>query len=828
MATLDSVELDELEQRIIDRTTELEAANRKLQQEIVEREHADEEIRLLLAITQTIDKAENFTSALQTTLAKVCEATGWNTGEVWLPSSDGTVLEYGTAVYVKTRQFKTFQNQSKKTTFAPGIGLPGRVWTSKAPEWIPDASIPNGPFCVRRDIALEVGLKAALAIPIVARDRVLAVLTFFMFRSRTEDTRLIEMISAIALQLGSVIQHKQAGEALRQSEARLTLAQEAADIGTWDWDVKSGQTHWSSHQFHLHGIAPTDNKTIGYDKWLGLIHLDNRDKAAKDVATALEDGQGFTTEYRIVWPDGQTRWLDGKARVIRDDNGTPIRMIGVNIDITERKRAEERLRESEERFALVAQGSHDALWFCPDVNNESAEWWSPRWYEMLGYNEHELKASLTNFRALLHPDDRLKHEELMRAHLETQVPYDMEYRLKTKSGEYRWYRCRAQAVWDEHGNPTKMAGSLRDITDRKRAEEALRDSEERFRSAFEQGSLGMAFIDSTYRVLAANRTFCDMVGYSSQELLGQTFAHMTHPDDLNNNIRLAEQLFDNVIPSYQLEKRYIHKSGTIVWVRLTATIIREGRDRQPISFAMIENITKRKHAEDQLRASHQRLRNLAAKLQVVREEERTIIAREVHDEMGQTLTALKMDLAWTKKSLPKRWKAVPDRLRSMISLIDSTLTTVRQLSSRLRPAMLDDLGLEATIEWQVQEFTNRGDYRCQLDLKAVGLRPNKQRDIAVYRILQEALTNIARHASANRIDIKLWTEDEELLLVVKDDGKGISDEALTSTYSLGLTGMYERARMLDGSLKIERGARDKGTVLTLKVPLTSTKRLAHT
>ncbi len=235
---------------------------------------------------------------------------------------------------------------------------------------------------------------------------------------------------------------------------------------------------------------------------------------------------------------------------------------------------------------------------------------------------------------------------------------------------------------------------------------------------------------------------------------------------------------------------------------------------------LVHEIAERKRTEDQLRASHQRLRNLATQLQAVREEERTIIAREVHDEMGQALTALKMDLAWIAKGLPKRWKMLPDRVHSMISLTDSTLTAVQQLSSRLRPAMLDDLGLEAAIEWQLQDFASRGDYECRLDLKAKALRPNTKRDIAVFRIFQESLTNIARHASANRIGVKLRIKAGDLLLVVIDDGKGISDDALTSAYSLGLTGMYERARTLGGSLKIERGAKDRGTVLTLSVPLT--------
>ena len=234
--------------------------------------------------------------------------------------------------------------------------------------------------------------------------------------------------------------------------------------------------------------------------------------------------------------------------------------------------------------------------------------------------------------------------------------------------------------------------------------------------------------------------------------------------------------------------------------------------------AMALEVAERKQAEEALRESQRRLRKLATHLQAIREEERTLIAREIHDELGQTLTGLKMDLSWLREHMPGHLKKVSARIDAMILLVDTKVEDTRKLAFRLRPAMLDDLGLEAAIECEVQDFTERAGYDYTLDLKNGNLSQDRNRDTAVFRILQEALINVARHAKASQIDVALCTTNSHLILTVKDNGVGINEDKIESSDSLGLLGMFERAGALGGQIKINK-AKEGGTQLTLKMPL---------
>ena len=222
--------------------------------------------------------------------------------------------------------------------------------------------------------------------------------------------------------------------------------------------------------------------------------------------------------------------------------------------------------------------------------------------------------------------------------------------------------------------------------------------------------------------------------------------------------------------------------------------------------------------------SRERLRKLAARLNAAREEERTRIARDIHDELGQTLTGLKMDLAWLEERLAaklpaKNREAFVNRVRTMITLVDTTISFVRRLSSSLRPAMLDDLGLEAAIDWQLRGFAERTGYDYTIELTSENLGADHKLETAMFRIFQEALTNVARHAGATHVDVVLRKRDSQLVLKIRDNGCGIEAAQLDSNQSLGLIGMQERALMCGGELRIERLAQGGGTEVTLTMPI---------
>lgn len=267
------------------------------------------------------------------------------------------------------------------------------------------------------------------------------------------------------------------------------------------------------------------------------------------------------------------------------------------------EQVERALRESEERWQLAIRGTNDGIW---DWNIKTDEaFFSARWKEMLGYEDHEIGNSSDEWRKRIHPEDLERVMQLYQDHVSRKTPfYTNEHRLLCKDGTYKWILARGQMLWDVEGNPLRMAGSHTDISDakaagtlRKRAEEALRESEERFRSAFDYAAIGMALVAPDGRWLKVNQSVCEILGYSEQELLSKTFQELTHPEDLDADLDYVSQTLTGKIGSFQMEKRYFHSSGRLVWVLLSVSLMRDAQN-QPLYFiSQIQNISARKRAE---------------------------------------------------------------------------------------------------------------------------------------------------------------------------------------------------------------------------------------
>lgn len=234
--------------------------------------------------------------------------------------------------------------------------------------------------------------------------------------------------------------------------------------------------------------------------------------------------------------------------------------------------------------------------------------------------------------------------------------------------------------------------------------------------------------------------------------------------------------------------------------------LREARER-----------SERKRAEAQLRESHEQLRSLSVYLQHVREEERTRIAREVHDELGQALTGLKLQLTWLGSRLPQHLKKLHKETRSMAERIDETIHNVRRIATELRPGLLDTAGLLAAIEWQAAQFEKQTGIQCQVKTATKEKLWDQARSTAFFRIFQETLTNIIRHAEATRVTVRLAETDVHLLMEVKDNGRGISETEINNMKSIGLLGMRERAALFGGEVRV-RGEPGKGTTVSVRIP----------
>lgn len=229
-----------------------------------------------------------------------------------------------------------------------------------------------------------------------------------------------------------------------------------------------------------------------------------------------------------------------------------------------------------------------------------------------------------------------------------------------------------------------------------------------------------------------------------------------------------------------------------------------------------ERVERRRTAE-QLRQSHEQLRALTMYLQHVREEERIRIAREVHDELGQALTGLKLQLSWMCSRLPRELKTVHEKARAMSAGIDETIQAVRRIATELRPGLLDTAGLIAALEWQALEFQKQTGIQCRFKSLVREILWDQDLNTAFFRIFQETLTNIIRHARATKVEVRFLATDSSLVLEVKDNGRGISESEINNTKSIGLLGMRERAALLDGEVRL-RGEPGKGTTVSVRIP----------
>jgi PAS domain S-box-containing protein len=313
-----------------------------------------------------------------------------------------------------------------------------------------------------------------------------------------------------------------------------------------------------------------------------------------------------------------------------------------------------------------------------------------------------------------------------------------------------------------------------------------------------------------------------MLGYTAAELRRMSFVEFTHPDDTDKDWALAREVFEGQHDYYQIEKRFIRKDGRVLWGHLTASAIRDGNGAWQFGVGMVEDITERKQTEEQLRATSAQLRALMASLQSAREQEGIRIAREIHDELGSALTSLRWDLEAIDKTLSEvedrsLMLALRDKIGTMVGLIDTTVHVVRRISSELRPPILDDLGLAAAIEWQTQQFQARTGIICQYDGPGESLDLDQEQSTAIFRIFQEALTNVLRHAQATRVDVTLEEEGAALVLKIRDNGRGITEGEQDGSRTLGLLGMRERAYLIGGRVELT-GIRGQGTTVTLRVP----------
>jgi PAS domain S-box-containing protein len=621
-------------------------------------------------------------------------------------------------------------------------------------------------------------------------------------------------------------------------ERQLEVAQQITHIGSWEWDVATGTVTWSDELYRIYGLPPR-SRPITLEWFMSRVHPDDRERVAGIVQAALARGGRFSHHERIIWPDGSVRELDTVGEAVLDAEGRAVGLIGTCRDITEEKRREEVIR----LYADIVDNMQIGLsvWIADDPDD-------PASLRLIAYNPASETATGTRLgigRTLASLFPQVAASELpglmLTVDQDTPVRELPAFRF-TDAPHAPIFAVRAFALPDRC-----VALALEDITERIRSQR-LQEGERRVLEMLASGAPQPEILDTLCRCI--------------EELVPGTLASILLLDESGTRLRHGaapslpasymaaidgkaigpyagscgsaafrrESVFAIDIetdPSWKDYRELARAAGLrAAWsVPILATdggvlgtfamYYRQPQAPDEGEIHLIERAAhvagialERRLLDDQMRALH-------ARIESIREEERTGIAREIHDELGQALTALKMDLAWVARRLGDS-DEVRAKLTEMAGSADAIIQTVRRISAELRPGVLDDLGLEAAIEWQAEEFTRRTSVRCEVHSQLGNLRLERHLATAVFRIFQEALTNVARHAGATQVQVELRADGGRLELEISDDGVGMPEG--TRSASLGLLGMRERARLLGGDCVVRRRS-PRGTVVALSLPI---------
>ncbi len=460
-------------------------------------------------------------------------------------------------------------------------------------------------------IAAAYGLRACWSVPIVDDARSLLGTLALYYRERhapsDQDLELIQFAASLA---AFVMQRHRDAEKLRASEARVDAAVWGTDVGLWESD-EANDCRWFDNWSEQFGVDPR----IGHsslESWIARIHPDDIDAyAAEDKHCRLGVANHYAIEYRIRDRNGAWRWVHERGRVTAwASDGTAKLFSGVCIDIDAQKQTESALRQAQDRYDLAINAAQLSVWEY-DVTNDTVTG-NVYWNQAVGHDLTELQARQRKETWLsdVHPDDCAAHAHAITGGITDSTGfYQSEYRVKVAQGEYKWLLDRGRVVERAaDGTPRKVIGISVDIDARKRMEMALRESEERFRGAFEFAAIGMALVGLDGRWMRVNRALCDIVGYSIKELLATTVQAITHPDDLGVDLAYVRQMLEGSRSHFNMEKRYLHKDGHVVWILLSASLVRDHIGEPMYFVSQIQDITDRKRAELRLLASEERAR----------------------------------------------------------------------------------------------------------------------------------------------------------------------------------------------------------------------------
>jgi len=609
-----------------------------------------------------------------------------------------------------------------------------------------------------------------------------------------------------------ISERKSMEQEIRMAEERMRFSLEAANIGTWDWNIPTGKVSWSSNMEAVHGQAPGSFGS-SFDSFLQGVFEDDRERVLQEINRALSGERTYRVQYRQYRADGTVGWMEACGRVELDDQGRPRRMFGICADITERKRVEEEVRQSESRLRAAFSQSYSYLVLLePDgtiveanraaldaagVKDASAvigkKFWEPWWSPL-----PEEVANLKNIVAKVAAGQSVRDECY----------------FCLPDGSRRVGDRTLSPVFDQRGQVTMIVATGLDITERKQAGDVLRESEQRYKAITEASPIMVWMAGADKLCYYFNKGWLDFAGRSLEQELGNGWAENVHPEDFERCLQTYVSSFDARQP-FEMQYRLRHHSGQYRWIldRGVPRYAPDGTFEGYVGGCL--DIHDQKEAAEKVRRADEALR-----LMRVQDQERRHIARELHDTAGQTLAVLGITLA---QLIDKLAHVAPDLLKDgqqVEELVRQLHQEIRTTSYLLHPPLLDERGLAPALSWYVQGLIERGVLDVTLEIPENFGRLPAELELAIFRVVQECLTNVHRHSGSHSASIRISNDDDVICVEVSDQGKGINPSRLQEIQSggagVGVRGMQERLRQFGGELRIE--AFDTGTTVTARIP----------
>jgi PAS domain S-box-containing protein len=591
---------------------------------------------------------------------------------------------------------------------------------------------------------------------------------------------------------------------LRETEQRFRLITENASDLITVLDSKGRRVYANPAFGKLFGRVES---LVGVDASVH-IHPEDRERVRKSFLETVQDGQPRPTEFRFLLPSGEVRDIESSRSAVLDPHGRVEFVVAVARDVTERRRTEEALRARDVQLQEAQMLANLGSWEMDLRTNKRT--WSDQLIRIFGVRHDQLPATFDGFYPLVHPDDRERTAAVRNEALQSGSSYESQFRIIRPDGAVRTVHNHARIDRDESGKAVRVIGVVQDITERKLAEEQVRTSQERFRMMVDNvRDYAIYMLDIKGYITSWNLGAERIEGYHADEIIGRHYSRFFLPDHALRGDPGMQLQFASIQGRYESEGWRVRKNGSQFWSHVILTPLLDEKGKQRGFSEIVHDITERKRAEEDLHSYADRLKTTSRRLVEVQESERRLLATELHDRVGQNLTALGINLSIVAAGLPAGTKPeLAARLEDCNSLVEGTVDAMRDVMAELRPHALDDYGLPAALRSLATGFSRRTGIHVAFEKEGRGADLPKPVDLAMFRIAQEALNNVAKHANAKHVEIAIRRKNGSAVLSVRDNGVGFDPQRIDGPRAeagWGLLIMRERAEAVGAEFSLKAG-----------------------